>query len=336
MCAAISSVISRAWVITAQPPEVRRTSMRALKFLAVVWLALGAGCEDSGSDTQDGLQSGSEAASEDSGAGEQQGEGAGEGPGPGSEASGDGGDESIELVVLGDSLTEGIGDTEYTDAGVFRGYPDRLRTRLAEAGRPASLTNLGKSGWTSTDMNQGLDWGDGPQNAQLPAAVELIQSAVGEGRTAVACVWIGSNDLFGLYGWCHEPDNEECEAENLNVFRANVQTAVADLRAAGATVFVALLDDQSKRPVLADPAYDDVLPDIDDASAKLMSAQVSRYNAAISEIANQEGAVTVDFFSTTLFETTTTLDPDGVHPNAAGYEQITDRWEAAIIEALGL
>ncbi|MEZ4266835.1 MAG: GDSL-type esterase/lipase family protein [Myxococcota bacterium] len=241
----------------------------------------------------------------------------------------------VTLVALGDSLTEGIGDTEWTDAGVQRGYPDRLRAKLVARGADVQVTNLGKSGWTSSDMVKGVDWAEPKLPGQLGPAVAAVKAAVAGGRKAVAAVWIGSNDLFGLYGWCHAPDNAACEADNIAEFKTNLTDSVAALKAAGATVVIALLDDQSKRPVVADPAFDDILPGLDAAAAKLMTAQVGRYNAFLATLAASEGARTVDFFSAGIFDSLPLLDADGIHPNAAGYDRITTLWESAVDQALG-
>ncbi|NUN14695.1 MAG: hypothetical protein HUU55_13780 [Myxococcales bacterium] len=293
--------------------------------LCVCWVVItgGLGCENSGgaANTEDSSNAVGDATTGDIVANE-----------PGTPT-----DSILTFVMLGDSLTEGIGDTEWTEEGVLQGYPGRLRNRLIARGADVVLTNLGKSGWTSTDMTDGIDWGDGmPQPSQLQTALPLIQDATAKGRQAVACVWIGSNDLFGLYGWCHEPDNEACEADNLAVYEQKLGATLTALDDAGATVVVALLDDQSKRPVVADPAYDDVLPGLDEAAAKLMSAQVVRYNEAITNLAAAHGAHLVNFYDTNLFESKALLDADGIHPNAAGYEQITTAWEKVIDMALGL
>lgn len=285
------------------------------------------GCEESGGGSETG--SDNDASSNGTGGGIAVGDSLGGTGGNG--AVGD-----FAYIALGDSLTEGIGDTEWTDEGVPLGFPGRLRNRFMARGVEMTLTNLGKSGWTSSDMVDGIDWGEEPLPSQLQAAIPLIEAAVANGQKAIATVWIGSNDLFGLYGWCHEPDQKQCEEENLNVYEAKLETTLSMLHDAGATVFIALLDDQSKRPVVADPAYDEVLPGLDDAAAKLMSAQVVRYNDAIAKLAAKHGAHLVDFFNTTIFETTALLDPDGVHPNAAGHEEVTTVWENVIDSALGV
>jgi len=65
-----------------------------------------------------------------------------------------------------------------------------------------------------------------------------------------------------------------------------------------------------------------------------MSKRVTLYNQAISQLASQYSAVTVDFFHTTIFTNTATLADDGNHPNAAGYDIITNIWLNASTQSL--
>ena len=98
----------------------------------------------------------------------------------------------------------------------------------------------------------------------------------------------------------------------------------------GAVVYIALLDDQSLRPVLTNPAFADSFSEIDASGRALMSAQVVRYNDSIKTLAAQYGAYTVDFYATTLFQDTATLAEDGNHPNGPGYDAIAAIWDDAI------
>lgn len=54
------------------------------------------------------------------------------------------------------------------------------------------------------------------------------------------------------------------------------------------------------------------------------------YNNIIRTAANTIGAVMADFFNTTVFENWDTLSEDGNHPNAAGYDRITNIWYLVI------
>lgn len=221
----------------------------------------------------------------------------------------------VTMVALGDSLTQGDGD----DTG--RGYPARLLD-LVNTVRPGStMTNLGQSGWNSDALING----DQGLAGQLPRAVEELESAAAEGRGAVALVWIGSNDLW--YAYEFNEGSDENDALDTEHFAANMDVILAQLRAAGAQVIVALLDDQTRRPVaLKGEAFPSITPDELDR----MSQQVRRYNEIIADKAAGHGALTVDFYSTDIFTNPATLYEDGNHPNPAGYDVIAQKWFEAL------
>ncbi len=217
----------------------------------------------------------------------------------------------VTMLALGDSLTEGDGD----DTG--RGYTMRLLD-MVNAIRPGStITNFGLSGWNSDALING----DQGLSGQLPLSLGELEIAKLQGRAAVALVWIGSNDLWYLYEYNEGTnENDSLDAEH---FASNLDVILGQLRNAGAQVIVALLDDQSKRPVaLKGEAFTSITPD----ELKRMSLQATRYNQIISEKAAQYGALTVDFYSTDIFTNPATLFEDGNHPNAAGYDIIAQKW----------
>lgn len=226
----------------------------------------------------------------------------------------------VSLITLGDSLTQGDGDD------TSRGYPGRL-LELVNLIRPdSSLTNFGQSGWTS----DALIAGDQGLPGQLPRAVDETRSAVSQGRGAVVFVWIGSNDLWYLYEFGGDVTAEQ-ETQDIDRFEANITQILIDLRSTGAQVIISLLDDQSKRPVaLAGQAFTAITPD----ELARMSEQVKRYNTVIQEKADQYGALTVDFYTTTIFTDPATLSDDGNHPNPAGYDLITQAWYKQLISIL--
>jgi lysophospholipase L1-like esterase len=179
-----------------------------------------------------------------------------------------------------------------------------------QAVRPGStLNNLGVSGHTSDDLI----------NIQLAPAITHLNQASG---TTVAVVWIGSNDLFGLYMPVGTTTVEE-EAFYLQNFTTNIETILNRLEQTGAKLFIALLDDQSKRPCIT---TDDVFKDVTAEEATRMSQQVTLYNQAIQSKASQHGATIVDFYNTTIFTNPATLSGDGNHPNGAGYDIIATMW----------
>ncbi len=225
----------------------------------------------------------------------------------------------ITLVALGDSLTQGDGDLENRG-----GYPARLATRL-KAERPGSIVkNLGQSGWTSDDLI----------NTQLEPAINILRSVPVE-QAKAAIVWIGSNDLFGLYNYvCDEEyrnDFSACERDGLRIFSENIQRILSALKETGSRLYVALLDDQSKRPVMTDAEKRSSSFDkISKEDVARMSVQTRKYNEVIREMAERFGATTVDFSDAKLFTDPTTLDSDGNHPNGKGYDVIADVWYRAV------
>lgn len=225
----------------------------------------------------------------------------------------------ITLVTLGDSLTAGDGDS--TGNG---GYPSRLLSLLTSDYPDSTLSNLAISGDTTRDLI----------NKQLDTAVAQLNAAPA-GALKMALVWIGSNDLFGLYASdvCidYYPDLDTCESVEAGDRRDNINTILERLSATGAQVYIALLDDQTRRSVIADPSLRmDTFPGITDAEVPRMAAQIIHYNDQVKTLAAAHGATTVDFYTTTLFETPATLAGDGNHPNSSGYDAIARIWYQAV------
>jgi lysophospholipase L1-like esterase len=225
----------------------------------------------------------------------------------------------VTLVTVGDSLTAGDGDD-----GSGEGYPARLLTLLENAYPGSTLSNRAISGDTTTDLI----------NKQLADAVADLNAAPAENRK-IALVWIGSNDLFGLYASdvCSEyyPDLATCEQIEISNSTDNLNTILNDLKETGAALYIALLDDQSKRPVIAnDSLRSDTFPGITEDEIPRMATQILNYNTQVQTHAATHNAVTVDFYNTTLFENNATLSDDGNHPNGAGYDAIAQIWYEAI------
>lgn len=229
-------------------------------------------------------------------------------------------DGPISMIAIGDSLTQGDGD----ETG--RGYPGRLIALVNELRPGSSITNFGQSGWNSDALIEG----DQGFLGQLPRAIDEITLAKSQDRGAVVFVWIGSNDLWYLYEYGGDIGDEQ-EAQDLEHFSTNIDLILSELRGAGAEVIIALLDDQSKRPVaIRGEAFLEITAD----ELNRMSVQVQRYNEIITQKATQYGALTVDFYNTDIFTNPAMLYDDGNHPNAAGYDVITQNWYEVLITIL--
>lgn len=229
-------------------------------------------------------------------------------------------DGPVTLVTLGDSLTSGDGD----EAGEG-GYAGRLVAAISEYdGRADStLVNLGVSGWDSTMMVDGADGSD----PQLGPAVDAVRAAVDEGRPVIATVLIGSNDLWYTYeyspGAGTTAEEEDAAAET---YRENLDRAVAELTDAGATVVVGLPDDQSVRPGAADISrLNTVLPSVTEEEVQQMSALSERFDDIAVEVADEHGALTVNT-NDPFWSDPSAMADDGIHPNAVGYERLTELW----------
>ena len=187
------------------------------------------------------------------------------------------------------------------------------------------MLNLGKSGWTSGDLINGVNGEAG----QLGQALAHLENATG---VKVALLWIGSNDLWYLYEFGPNPITAEAEVDDLANYTANLTSIVQQLRAAGVIVFLGVMDDQSQRPVVANPPTpnEPAFPSITAEDRTRMSAQVNRYNAALAVLAADENVHIVDFFNTDIFTNPATLADDGNHPNWAGYDVIAGMWMGAL------
>jgi lysophospholipase L1-like esterase len=223
---------------------------------------------------------------------------------------------AVAIATFGDSLTEGDCD----ESG--RGYPGRLLPLVAELRPGSTMLNVGHSGWTSGDL----------ANTANDPPTDIAQAI--DADPDIALVWIGSNDLWALYEFGPEPMTAAAEQDDLAAYEANLDTVLSRLTDHGAAVYIALVDDQSKRPCVAAPQGEPAFPTTTAADLDLMSAHVTAYNEIIRRKAAQYGAVTVDFYDTSIFTTEATLCSDGNHPNDGGYDEIAAIWFAALEPAL--
>ena len=232
--------------------------------------------------------------------------------------------EQILVLTMGDSLTAGDGDDIEG-----RGYPVRLESILSDRGISAKVRNIAISGDTSSDLIA----------KQLDPAVKELTAAGNIKK--IALVWIGSNDMFGFYNytagedWCKNMGPDACERSEMKTTAENIAKIVRELKKAGASVIVALVDDQTRRPVISEKKMrSEFFPNINDADVARMSKQIRLYNDSIKNITAKSGAATVDFFTDSVFYDKSMLGDDGNHPNSTGYDKIAQVWADAVISLL--
>lgn len=218
---------------------------------------------------------------------------------------------ALRVACLGDSLTAGEGE----DGG--GGYPARLQKRL-QALRPGSqVKSFGISGQTAKMVLEGYE--------QHPSQVKGAMAF----KPDIVCLWVGSNDLWYLYEY-NNPD-AAAEAADAQQYRRHVRAIVDAFRKKGIRVVLALLDDQSKRPVaVAGRAF----TGISKAELQRMSRQVKAYNDILRSEAARARCGLADFSTTTVLTDRATLADDGNHPNARGYDRITEVWWGALQASL--
>ena len=223
----------------------------------------------------------------------------------------------VTVVALGDSLTAGAGD----DAG--QGFVGRVTEAIAaEPGREGStLVNLGQSGWTSTELVDGQQGSPG----QLKQGVDAARAA--PPGSVLATVLIGSNDLWYVYqNGTVNPTSSAEEDAAVATYRTNLDRTVTEMQAAGPVVVVGLPDDQSLRPIAVDiPRLNEQLSEVTAEEVRRMSELSKVIARTAGEVAAARGVRTVDT-GDAFWADPSKMDADGIHPNAAGYAKMAERW----------
>jgi acyl-CoA thioesterase-1 len=168
------------------------------------------------------------------------------------------------IVALGDSLTAGLG------VAAHEAWPALLEARLRREGHDYRVVNAGVSGDTSAGGLRRLDW-------------------VLRARPAIVIVALGAND--GLRGL------------PVDALRANLETIVARLSAAGVRVLLAGMR---------------VPPNYGDAYAR-------DFSAAFATVARRSGAAFMPFLLDGVAAHAALNQPDGIHPTATGHAMIAER-----------
>jgi len=197
------------------------------------------------------------------------------------------------ILTLGDSVPFGMINQDgyaYVNSDNFQGYPDylaeMLHFRVVNAACPGEAT-------TGFLAATGADFGCRPYKDLFPlhvayhGAATQLEFALALVRThgyavRLITIGLGANDGFLLQDSCS--DDPACVAAGLPGLMlkvsTNLQTIMADLRAAGFTGPIAIVNYYS--PDYTDPE---------------LTGRISSINTAINEAATASGAVVADVFS---------------------------------------
>ncbi len=182
------------------------------------------------------------------------------------------------FVALGDSFTEGMSDADPDQPGQYLGWSDRLAVHLsgyaAQAGDPFGYANLAVRGRLLSDVV-------GPQlDAALALEPDLV-SIVG-----------GGNDILR-------------PTADVDALAAQLEVAVARIRATGADVLMATPVDPAEAPIV-----------------KATRGRVGAYSAFIWGIAQRHGARVLDQWSLTALRDWRLWADDRIHMTSEGHRRV--------------
>ena len=178
------------------------------------------------------------------------------------------------VVALGDSFTEGVG--EATADLPLQGSFDIIATALRHDNPSLHYTNLARRGLTAQQVRE----------TQLEAALALTPD--------FASVIAGANDAL----------KGQWQAE---VYERELQTMIATLKGAGATLFMSTWPNWAVR-----------LP-LSEGHRAQLTAQLEEGNAITTRLAREFDAILLDVWASPINHDTRFWSVDRIHPNAAGY-----------------
>ncbi|MFN8474086.1 MAG: GDSL-type esterase/lipase family protein [Anaerolineae bacterium] len=244
-----------------------------------------------------------------------------------------------KYVALGDSLAVGVGSSSCFLA-IFscNGYVSRYKTAVQSgAGVTVSLSNLGQSGWTSTNLLNALK-----TNSSFINGVKAAQ---------VVTIDIGGNDLKNARDsykkkTCGGTDNQNCLRTAVATFKSNylaILNSVLTLRGISNTTItntVIRTMDVYNPYVGADSATNTWSDTTETAPYKgndfiVFKAYLDDANKYVADTATAKNIPYARVYAT-FNGSAGTDDPvakgwiysDGLHPNDTGYQKIADQFAA--------
>ena len=213
--------------------------------------------------------------------------------------------QGIRIVMLGDSITNGVGNAGVTEQTTFR-YVVQVDLSACLA-RPVEVINAGVNG----DI--------------VPGALERLQADVLDHRPDVATVMFGGNDA-GFYR--PETDGfDDTPRVTADDFRTTLSRIVDRIARAGITPVLLTPPPMTERYWGAD---------LEPYRRNGINFLVSAYAQVVRDIANQRGIALVDVYAA-FNDEPGALDffPDGLHPDPRGHRLIADRLVARLAAMVG-
>jgi lysophospholipase L1-like esterase len=216
--------------------------------------------------------------------------------------------EPVRYVALGDSIAYGLGVEEPTKEGYVYLYHDWLEEKFD---KKIKLTNLGVPGWTSTDLLDKLK-----NNEEFRKAVR---------KADIITLDIGGNDLLhAINPFASLEENIIALSQAFVSFQTNYPAILAEIRVLNSKTQLMVMDYYIPRPY-GQPLPLQFIPVIDAMNQVIAYPYfLSTYNVTgVAKVYAAFGMDSAPFLN---------ISPDdGIHPNAAGHQIISDCFEAVTL-----
>jgi len=213
---------------------------------------------------------------------------------------------SLNYTALGDSLAYGILDL--SRGGYVPRYASYVQT---DTGSTVLLNNLGRNGWTSTQLLNALRTDMAFRNSLANSQVITFD--------------IGGNDFLRIRdsyqsGTCGGADNQDCIRSTVATFKANWSAIIAEILALRSTSNTVIRTMDIYNPFVKQfPTLKFYLEDANNYIAATSAANnipCAKVYQAFNGVNGDEDAGDKGYISP--------LDPSGVHPGELGHKVIAD------------
>jgi lysophospholipase L1-like esterase len=222
-------------------------------------------------------------------------------------------------TALGDSLAVGL--------WAFQGYVPRYRSYLqTDTGATVSLTNLGRNGWTSTDLLNALQ------------SDTAMRKAVHASRVVT---WdIGGNDLLDARSsyknkTCGGADNQDCLRGTVATFEANWDNIIVQILHLRATANTIVRTMDIYNPYVGADQSSDTWPDDAGNDFVVFKSYLDQVNQHIAATATSNSIPYAEVYlafngpnGDVAAQSKGYISFDGLHPNDIGHKAIADRLRA--------